>query len=454
MQKISYKSKAMLACMALLVVVMAALLVRAATTLVVVKKLHIDNAMTRTILFDLPFVYDMYAVPNVAVPWDELYPFATPDKNLYIRLMDRVKAIESKIKNIEDEKIAKWTSERIPFSWPLIEMGRSYDNLIGWNILDPAKNVYRLQQGDLTFINHRNDDLTDYVTAVTDLRDFAEANGAKFMFVQGLFKVNKYGDADANGILDFTNQNADAMLFGLTAAGVNVFDLRQAMGVGLTNDEYHALFFHTDHHWRPQTALKSADLLGARLTELGITVDGSHWSLADYEEQVLENAFLGSQGKRVTLANTVADDISIYHAKFPTQVHLRIASRGIDETGDFDIFYDKSAIKTDDIYNRNLYAAYAYGDVAVLRADNLLLRDLPEQKVLIIKNSIVDSLTPFLAMGIKQLITIDLRHFTGSLRSFIAQERPDVVLIMYAPSYGEHLNPKSHTDLNMLFDFR
>ena len=101
-------------------------------------------------------------------------------------------------------------------------------------------------------------------------------------------------------------------------------------------------------------------------------------------------------------------------------------------------------------YKVNPYATYAYGDRALIDIHNKKKND--GKHLLLIHDSFGDSVTPFLALGMEHLQTVDLRRFTGSLRSLIEEEQPDTVVVLYyAEELGGRLDMKQHTGL---FDFR
>lgn len=54
-------------------------------------------------------------------------------------------------------------------------------------------------------------------------------------------------------------------------------------------------------------------------------------------------------------------------------------------------------------------------------------------------------------MGIKHLVVLDVRCFTGSVETLICKEKPDVVLLMYTPNYEGEIDWKKH---KAKFDFR
>jgi LmbE family N-acetylglucosaminyl deacetylase len=57
-----------------------------------------------------------------------------------------------------------------------------------------------------------------------------------------------------------------------------------------------------------------------------------------------------------------------------------------------------------------------------------------------------------LALAEKNIDSIDLRHFTGSLKAYIEESQPDIVMIMYNPhAVGGDVDYSTNTDM---FDFR
>jgi hypothetical protein len=83
-------------------------------------------------------------------------------------------------------------------------------------------------------------------------------------------------------------------------------------------------------------------------------------------------------------------------------------------------------------YNLSPYDAYLYGNRELVTIHNNLLRD--GRKILLIKDSFANVVAPFLSIGIENLDIVDLRYFTGSIKSYIEKHIPDTVVIMYNPS--------------------
>ena len=194
-------------------------------------------------------------------------------------------------------------------------------------------------------------DTREKVFSLADLAQTVEQSGAKFLYVQAPFKVDPYGDFAVNGRFDFTNKNCDKFLQQLNGQGIETLDLRQNLHQWAQAEQisYHDFFFRTDHHWKPQTALRAAKVVGEKLRADGIPVDDSRYDIQDFDVEILPACFLGSEGKRATLARVQADDFPILHPKFPTEIKVEIPEKNIDSTSDFELLYDKQQVARKDL---------------------------------------------------------------------------------------------------------
>jgi hypothetical protein len=74
------------------------------------------------------------------------------------------------------------------------------------------------------------------------------------------------------------------------------------------------------------------------------------------------------------------------------------------------------------------------------------------KKILIIKDSYVLVVAPFLALGIEDIELLDLRRFPGSLKEYVMRNQPDMVIVMYNPSALDENYDNHH--FAGCFDFR
>lgn len=296
--------------------------------------------------------------------------------------------------------------------------------------------------------------MKERINSVISFKKFLQSLGIPLTYIQAPGKINKYGKQDAwlRGRYDFSNANADQLLSGLQQNDIDTLDLREYFHETIPENQYHQLFFRTDHHWLPQTALTAASFIANHLRQkYGIEVNSFNLDARHYNIENLPRYFLGSAGKKVTLSQTKTEDFPILHPVFPTNMHLNIPDKGINKAGPFEITYDKNEIDHIDYYKRNPHSAYGYGDRPLVTIKNLQFAGHSNQKILVIKDSFGDTLVPLLSLGCKNIAAVDIRHFDGSLRTLIKEFHPDVVLILYTNNQEGSIRWNNHGDE---FDFR
>ena len=464
------KKWCMAGCFAVLCLFMAGIGLRYFTAEILVKKLHMDNGLTRVVLYDQAALRDAAKPkPKSKVPainWSKLYPFKgtkkpaakkaptkKPAPSTAQKLIGEIKkknnAITAKQKAVQKEA-SKWTTDYLVGyeSKKFIEAYNGYKRLVQWNIA-PRRGynpVVEIEDGQLyNFVNKTN--ISEKVKNITNLAKFCKKNKAAFLYVSAPSKIMR--DDEKYKTLDFSNANADEFLAGLRKNGVDAIDIRDHVEAeGLTTKD---LFFRTDHHWLPETGLWATGIIARHLNDKGLVKsDTSLLSPDKWDKEIYKDFFLGSRGKKVTLARARPDDITIYHPKFPTHLHLEIPSKAMNRDGDFDILYDKKQLEKVDYYHKNPYAAYSWSDRPYIYIRN---EDAVNDKtVLLIKNSFGNVVLPFLALQFKHTYELDLRHFKGSVEEVIRRKKPDVVIVLYhAERMTGGINYNAH---NSLWDFR
>lgn len=446
-----WKQTVMLVCFSVLVIVMGMAIIRLGTAKVLVKHFHQNNVVTRLIFQDDPniFLRDNGRKPEAKIDWARKYPF----ENASIEHTSMISRAFKKFNTVKSP-LAKHPDTISKYIWPywtLVESGRRYEEFIGWQVVNPSQRVMKLTDGSLVYNNPKQSQ-QERIESMNTLNHFIDKQGGKLLFVQAPYKVDEFNDKAVTGKLDFSNQNADELLNGLQQNGIEVFDLREALHkVAPTAEAYHSLFYRTDHHWHPQTALLAANLLTQQLQVEDIPVEKMNYALDKYQVETKRAFFLGSQGKKVTLAKTEPDDFDVVTPDFPVKLHVEIPSYRIDAVGGFDLLLEPRQIERVDYYNLNPYAFYGHGDVPLMKIENLNQPNT-KKKILIIHDSFGDTFIPYLSLGCRQVVALDIRHFTGSVETFIHEEKPDLVMVMYtAGDYDKKIDWTTHTDE---FDFR
>lgn len=451
----------MTACLCVLFFFAATVVLRFFTRQVLVLKLGMDNGFTRAVFFDHSElrnqpgqdVHTYGDTDDYSYPWAAEYPFpqaqaaAGEEASRIAALADRYTAIVESLKT----RIDNYTQDNLIFYKDITGAAGKLEQSLGWNFaaFNEYNGLYRMEDGWWTALLPRID-VTESAESVISFSEFLRGEEIDLLYVQAPFKVCKE-DKEISGILDFSNQNADQLLGLLTEAGVDTLDLRQRLHE--TGRAHHESFFVTDHHWTGETGLWAAGEIAGKLREsYGYAMDPALLDPENFRKEVLEDAFLGSQGKKLTLQVVQPEDIAFLYPNYENQLRFRIKSIGIDLTGDFSVTYNREALEGEDLYEQDPYHAYSYGDRALIRYENLTDAAVAEQKVLLLHDSFSDVVQSFLALGLKNLEAMDLRYFDGSLESYIRENQPDLVIVMInAGEISGKINRDSHRDL---FDFQ
>nr|WP_317325205.1 DHHW family protein [uncultured Flavonifractor sp.] len=252
-----------------------------------------------------------------------------------------------------------------------------------------------------------------------------------YLYVMAPQKIQRGQDLLPLGMAENGNSSADAFLEELEQWGVFAYDLRPSFE---NNGIYSNWFFQTDHHWKPEAAFFAWQHLAQILDHrYGFVTADLLTDPADWTTTVLDDFFLGSQGKRVGSLYAGVDDFTIYTPKFDTKLTYSSPDGGFERTGTFNqsvCFPERVAKK--DWFNGNPYTYYSGGDYGIATMTNHKNPNGP--KLVLLRESFSCALAPFLAMSCSELTTIDLRHFSGDLLETIEGLDPDLVLTMYAAS--------------------
>ena len=381
------------------------------------------------------------------------YPFTESNEVKASAKLPMTDKITRKVRGL-DSQLNNYLTVYLPGYYQMAEAGRKYDQIMQWDYsyFGEYNAVVRLSDGYLTsYIPEKN--ISDSVQSVVSLKKFCDENHISFVYVQSFYKINALQDSDVYGTLDFSNQNTDKFLNALKEHQIDYLDLRQFVSDEKLNQ--HQLFFRTDHHWLPQTARwVSQKILQYLSRHYHFETDISRLDKDKFKETIYPQWFLGSQGKKVTLAQTDPEDFTLIYPLYETDLEINVPSIHYTASGDFSITYDMSQLDEKDFYSikprhTTMYDAYGYGQRPIIVIHNKQAKN--SKKVLLIRDSFGDTALPFLALGMNTIHALDLRLFTGSLKQYILSEKPDMVVVMYTP---EKLGPVDWTDHTSLFDFR
>lgn len=302
---------------------------------------------------------------------------------------------------------------------------------------DIEKDWYQLDNGQLMYaLNTQSDSVLDqYAENVYRLSNYAEKHGMNFLYVELPYKAEDTSVYPA-GVTDYGNDNADRITDYLEKKDINVLDLReQIKETGKSSSE---LFFQTDHHWKPETAIWGAGEISKKLAKIDLSWQDSA-SLRDmrnYKVERYPNRFLGSIGRKIGPLYRGKEEFQVIVPMFDTQYDYRVPRRveAIFKEGSFeDVFINRKNLSGEEL-DTNTYGVYCDGDhnkeiVKNEKASNA-------KKIVLIRDSFSCTLMPYLSLYTNQVITFDLRLYKArSIYSYL-QKHPeiDTVIMAYNPS--------------------
>ncbi len=181
---------------------------------------------------------------------------------------------------------------------------------------------------------------------------------------------------------------------------VNILDLRET----LYND---GTYYKTDHHYTTKGAYITYCDLGK---ELGFEPKSEDY----FKIETVTNEFCGTAMRSSGFYLAPKDEIKLYRYENDTEYSVIADGKQIE-------MYDFKKLDTVDKYAVFLGGNHARVDISNGQQER--------EKLLIIRDSFADSIAPFLAIHY-DLILIDLRYYTDSVKQLVEKEGIDKVLVL------------------------
>lgn len=266
--------------------------------------------------------------------------------------------------------------------------------------------------------------LAEMADACTRLKGITDRLDIPLLYVMAPNKMSLSEGGD-NPVAD----NLDDFAALLAARDVPVLDLRNSMATqGLTMEN---AYFHTDHHWLPETGLWAAGEIAGALGLDTALLETDNYTFTTYDD-----LFLGSEGKKVGRYFTPLglDDFSMITPNFDT--HLTVTDYTGTRAGAFiDTVLVQKNLHTEDAYLANPYVVYTGGDYPLQTIENHLYEG--GERILVIRDSYACVVTPFLSLTAGEVHTVDVRYWTGTqtadtILDYVEVLQPDYVVVLYA----------------------
>lgn len=413
---------------------------------------------------------------QISIDWEKQYPFTDGDAktetenvrndvmstsestSLHDMFQSGLKRYEGMIRSLE-EKVSYYCENGLFFFDDAVALASVLEREAGIGMLS-GDDVLQMNNGYPTYkeperTDEQIDEIADQVAA---FHVFLKDRDIPFFYVNAGSKVCPYDRQLPNWAEEYTNENGTALLDALTERGVDTLDFREEMKAdGL---DWYDSYYRTDHHWKTETGLWAAEKLAKRLNEKAdMDFDLSVFGKENYRFDTFENCFLGGQGRAATLANAQPENYTRILPDFYTQLSIQIPTRSIDLTGSYEqVLFDEEQLQQilsysdEDYMNRPdaYHCARARND-ALVHIRNLNAPDNADKKLLLLQDSFSWYSTSVLACDIGAVDTIYLPEFTGSVRSYIEQTKPDAVILMYCE---RNIKPIDRTSHESMFDLR
>lgn len=350
-----------------------------------------------------------------------------------------IKLLRQTSSNSEDD-----LNSHFHLRYPFYDVGGIVNRLTNQRMID---NLLRLDNGHLV-ITRREVNLKSSLDGLKTLSSLCDEKGIPLIYVNVPHKPLSDQDTEQLGFSSFANRNADKFLKEVQAAGIETIDLRKAVNSHY-EDPYDA-YYKTDHHRKPSTGLYCAQVLASELkNRLNIPIDSDRITDDHFDKLIYKDFWVGEFGKKAGATYTSTEDFELITPSEETHFHVEIPKRNLNQDGDFTLLLNKSLLQLPSIerrYGRSMYYTYLYGDDDLQILQN---KDQNSGSILIIKDSYAQTVNPFLAMTVKELVCWDVRNNNRNLTDYINNRQFDAVIVMYSETMLDR-----EIDGKFMFDFR
>lgn len=378
------------------------------------------------------------------------YPYTEEVKDKHkIGFYEKIIDWTENIKN----KIMPHTSTVLPYYEEVFSCYRKYNNIIGWNYNIVSgfndRAGLKLDNGYLSFVNEKVDEdkLNNIAIKLKRFSNFLAGDGINFYYINGGYKVleEEKHVPSYNEKFENADYNAKILMRHLRNQGINVLDIREE--AKKENKDWYSLFYRYDHHMKTEAQLWVAGKIAKLLTEKeGYTFSENLFSLSEYSLEK-KNILFGSQARGILKNGLLVspEEYTKIIPKFDTYFEIELPVKGIMRKGNYEDSLFKSALYKDvveSIQSPNYYYSNtpdAYSCLTWgLDALGIIKNKIPNfnkgKKVLILQDSFGSYPSTYLAQGLDELHLVYLPVFNGSIRTYIKDTKPDVVLMLYTSS--------------------
>ncbi|GEM_PF-5602687 len=289
--------------------------------------------------------------------------------------------------------------------------------------------IVKTSDGWLTFLV----DSQDNSESINHLIHFGKqqmAAGRQLLFVEAPAKSPSLNDLHdyPTTYADHFSEQREKIIHSMAKAGIPTLSLTKEI-VEKTDS---MLFFRTDHHWLPQTAMRANQLLAQELNvRYGYRIPSEMYSLDQYDISMSRTLMLGSQGLKVTEIYCEPERLPILMPRYHTDLTVFKSNTNDTVTGSIQqTLFDYSRLEPETKYDNNRWGFYGYGNNAYICIHNNRLHD--GKRILLLKESFPNAMYPYMCHMAEWIDVIDVERFAGSLQLFIEKIQPQTVIVAYS----------------------
>lgn len=170
-----------------------------------------------------------------------------------------------------------------------------------------------------------------------------------------------------------------------------------------------SIYYHTDHHW---TSLGAYYGFAGYMESLG----EEFTPITHYEDKLLSDHFLGTLYSSAPFSWIVPDEI-----------HAYVPEESISVTVYNGTSYQKGELYAEEhLKEKNQYTTFLGGNQPIVVVQN---PDVQGERLLVVRDSYLDSMAPFLATAYSEVHLIDPRYYKQKLSSYAEEHGIDRILI-------------------------
>ncbi len=355
-----------------------------------------------------------------------------------IDMINKVKHGKFHSFRIFTKKVEEILILQLNYHGKLMDIDSIRNNILGIRVIQKSDGlIVKSNSGNLYSPKLRitDSEIEEVISYIQQLKDVTERNGIKFLYCVAPAK-DVYVEAPRN-IINHGKIIHEKFLLALKSSQIPTLNFEKVINdnnISKDND----IFYNTDHHWRAYIGFLACSAICEELSLLyGFSYNKEYTNLDNYNITHYPHLFLGSYGRKTGpyFSWHGADDFELIIPKFETSLIEEKPIKNHIREGKFEdtVLYLSHMKKN--YYHDNPYNTYGGGDDRFQLVRNNINPN--GEKILLVRDSFANVVTPFLSLQVKELHICDMRDFGNytekkiNLESYMKEIQPDYVIVLY-----------------------